>query len=151
MIRVRRVVHPSDFSPASAAAFTYAVDAAREGRGELLVVHVMVPVAPLLADGYVSPQAYDQLEKGARADATRRLGALVSRGKKAGVRASGLLLEGIAWDEIVRVARRKRADLIVMGTHGRGGLARLFLGSVATRVIASATCPVLTVRGRRAR
>ena len=49
---------------------------------------------------------------------------------------------------IVRVARREGADLIVMGTHGRSGLGRLFMGSVVAHVLGTATCPVLTVRGR---
>jgi len=59
-----------------------------------------------------------------------------------------LLAEGPAHEEIVRIAKRKRADLVVMGTHGRSGLAKLFLGSVAGRVVAAAPCPVLTVRGK---
>jgi nucleotide-binding universal stress UspA family protein len=48
----------------------------------------------------------------------------------------------------VRAARSKRADVLVLGTHGRTGLPRFFLGSVAARVLATAPCPVLTVRGR---
>jgi nucleotide-binding universal stress UspA family protein len=59
-----------------------------------------------------------------------------------------VLREGVAANAIVRVARGQRADVIVMGTHGRGGLAKLLLGSVAERVVASAPCPVMTVRGR---
>ena len=51
-------------------------------------------------------------------------------------------------DAIVREARERGADLIVMGTHGRTGLAKLFLGSVASRVVTAAHCPVLTVRGK---
>ena len=60
----------------------------------------------------------------------------------------GLLVEGVPHEQIVRLARSKRADVVVMGTHGRSGLAKLFLGSVAGRVVAAAPCPVLTVRGR---
>jgi nucleotide-binding universal stress UspA family protein len=59
-----------------------------------------------------------------------------------------MLLEGVAHEQIARAAKRQRADLIVMGTHGRTGMARFFLGSVAARVAATAPCPVLTVRGR---
>jgi nucleotide-binding universal stress UspA family protein len=51
-------------------------------------------------------------------------------------------------EQIARTARRQRADLVVMGTHGRTGLAKIFLGSVAGRVIAIAPCPVMTVRGK---
>ena len=69
------------------------------------------------------------------------------------MRTRRLLLEGIAAEEIVRAARRRHADLIVIGTQGRSGLTRLLVGSVASRVIARATCPVMTVcgRGRRRR
>jgi nucleotide-binding universal stress UspA family protein len=58
------------------------------------------------------------------------------------------VLEGVAHAQIARFARSKHADLLVMGTHGRSGLAKLFLGSVAGRVVAAAQCPVLTVRGK---
>jgi nucleotide-binding universal stress UspA family protein len=64
------------------------------------------------------------------------------------VRAKSLLLEGVPHEQIARTARRQRADVVVMGTHGRTGLAKLFLGSVAGRVIAIAPCPVMTVRGK---
>jgi universal stress protein A len=57
-------------------------------------------------------------------------------------------VEGVAHEQIARIARARRCDLIVMGTHGRTGVARFFLGSVAARVAATAPCPVLTVRGR---
>jgi nucleotide-binding universal stress UspA family protein len=72
----------------------------------------------------------------------------VARARKAGVRATGLLLEGVPHERVARAARAKKVDLLVIGTHGRTGLAKFFLGSVAARVIASVSCPVLTVRGR---
>jgi nucleotide-binding universal stress UspA family protein len=59
-----------------------------------------------------------------------------------------LLLVGLPHDEILRAAKRQKADLIVIGTHGRTGAALFFLGSVAARVIAGSSCPVLAVRGR---
>ena len=60
----------------------------------------------------------------------------------------GILYQGVAADAIARAARAKRAKLIVMGTHGRTGLTRLLMGSVAERVVGTAPCPVLTVRGK---
>jgi nucleotide-binding universal stress UspA family protein len=72
----------------------------------------------------------------------------VAKARKAGVRARALLLEGVVADRIVRAAKGQRADVIVIGTHGRTGLARFVLGSVADRVVSQAGCPVLTVRGR---
>jgi nucleotide-binding universal stress UspA family protein len=72
---------------------------------------------------------------------------LLAKAKTARVRAHGMILGGVALEQIARTARRQRPDLIVMGTHGRTGVARFFLGSVAARVAATAACPVLTVRG----
>ncbi|MBI1845875.1 MAG: universal stress protein [Candidatus Rokubacteria bacterium] len=71
----------------------------------------------------------------------------MTQARARGARATGLLLEGSSAEAIVRAARGKRAAMIVMGTHGRSGLVRMMLGSVASRVIALARCPVLTVRG----
>ena len=142
-------MHPTDFSPASTAALKRAVAMAKADRAQLIVAHVMAPPSLALSgDGYVSPRLYEDLEASARAQAQKRLGAIVARARKAGARTTGLLLEGVAHERIARAARAKRADLLVIGTHGRTGLAKFFLGSVAARLIASAPCPVLTVRGR---
>jgi nucleotide-binding universal stress UspA family protein len=149
MSRIRTILHPSDFSRASTPAFTQAVAMAKSNRARLLVVHVLLPSAPMLmADGYVAPQVYEELDTAARADAQKRLGKLVEQARRAGVRATALLLKGVAPERIVQAARARKADLVVIGTHGRTGLARLFLGSVASRVLAMSRCPVLTVRGR---
>jgi nucleotide-binding universal stress UspA family protein len=102
----------------------------------------------LPGDGYISPRLYEDLEASARAQAQKRLDAIVAGARKAGARAAGLLLQGVPHEGVARAARTKKADLLVIGTHGRTGLAKFFLGSVATRLVASAPCPVLTVRGR---
>jgi nucleotide-binding universal stress UspA family protein len=148
MKAIRRIMHPSDFSPASGAAFAKATELAKASRAELVLVHVVDAVVPLGPDGYVPPNVYDEIQKSAQAYGQKKLTALVDRAKKAGVRATPMLLQGSAYQGILRAAKSKRPDMIVMGTHGRTGLAKLFLGSVAERVVASATCPVLTVRGR---
>jgi nucleotide-binding universal stress UspA family protein len=142
-----RIVHPTDFSKASTAAFTRALDEARRTRSELIVVHVLAPLIPISGDGYVSPSTYEQLDKSARAWGRKQLHRLLGRAKARRVRARGLLLEGVAHEQIVRAARRQRARVIVMGTHGRTGVARFFLGSVGARVGATAPSPVLTGRG----
>src|SRR5262247_2028474 len=149
MARIRRILHPSDFSKASGPAFSKALELARANKAELVVLHVLAPPLPLLAgDGYVSMQVYEDLDKSARAHANGELAALAAKAKKAGVRAKTVLRDGVAHEQIVRAARSPRADMIVIGTQGRTGLARLFLGSVAARVVSTATCPVLTVRSK---
>jgi nucleotide-binding universal stress UspA family protein len=146
MAAIRRIVHATDFSPASRPAFARALDLARANRAELIALHVMTPLVLYPPEVYVPAETYDRLLADMRADATRQLDRLVARAKAAGVRARGVVLVGIPHDRIVRAARSARADLLVIGTHGRTGMARLFLGSVAARVIATASCPVLSVR-----
>ena len=148
MSRIRRILHPTDFSRASTPAFKRAVEMAKANRSELVVAHVLVPSMPIMGDGYVSPQVYEDLDAAARSAAQKQIRKLVDRAKQAGVRAKGLLLDGVAHERIARAARAQKADLVVIGTHGRTGFAKLFLGSVASRVLAVSPCPVLTVRGK---
>jgi nucleotide-binding universal stress UspA family protein len=93
-----------------------------------------------------APATWNEIEGGARAAAQKSLKALVRRAQRAGLVATSLLTEGSAAEQIVKSAKAKRADLLVIGTHGRSGFARLLLGSVAAHVVATAPCPVLTVR-----
>jgi nucleotide-binding universal stress UspA family protein len=101
-----------------------------------------------MTNGYVAPSVYDDMEAAARAGAQKQLRKLVDKAKQSGVRVKPLLLEGIAHERIMQAARSRKADLVVIGTHGRTGFARFFLGSVASRVLAISPCPVLTVRGK---
>jgi nucleotide-binding universal stress UspA family protein len=144
----RPIMHASDFSSASRAAFAKAVELAKRDRAPLLIAHVMSPPLPMLGDGYVSPAAWDEIQRGYRTSSQKKLDALVARAKAAGVRARGVLLEGQAHERIVRTAKAQRARLLVVGTHGRTGLTRFLIGSVASRIVATAACPVVTVRGR---
>ncbi len=86
----------------------------------------------------------DAAETAARTEFDR----LLAAAKTAGVAASDVLLDGSAPEQIVKLAEERGAELIVMGTHGRTGIRKLLLGSVAQRVVATAPCPVLTVRTR---
>ena len=147
-MKLRRVLHPSDFSRSSAAAFARALELAKASRAELVVAHVMGLPVPMAGDGYIPPKIWEQMEASSRAYAQKQIDGLVAKAKKAGVRVKTMLLTGVPHERIVQAARSQRADLVVMGTHGRTGLKRLFLGSVAERVVASAGCPVMTVRGK---
>ena len=148
MSRIRRILHPTDFSRASMPAFKRAVEMAKANRSELVVAHVLVPSMPIMGDGYVSPRVYEDLDAAARSAAQKQLRKLIDKAKRAGVRVKALLLDGVAHERIARAARSQKADLVVIGTHGRTGFAKLFLGSVASRVLAVSPCPVLTVRGK---
>ncbi len=149
MNRIRRILHPTDFSRASGRALAKAIELAEQNHAELLLLHVMAPVTPYVAeDSYVSPGLYTQMEESATREAESAMRPLVEKAKKAKVKVKSLLLKGIPHEQIVRVAKNRRADLLVIGTHGRTGISKFFMGSVASRVVAMAHCPVLTVRGR---
>jgi universal stress protein A len=145
---MRRIVHASDLSIASNRAFSRALALAKRNRADLTLLYVADPFAPV-ADGYVSPPTYQQLRKSAREYGRKGLARLVAKARQAGVRANAIVREGTPWAEIVRAARGLKADLLVIGTHGRTGLSRVLVGSVASRVIGLAKCPVLTVGARR--
>jgi universal stress protein A len=145
MAAFRRMLHPTDFSRASAPALRRAVALARACRAPLVVLHVMTPPSPFISEG-APPTSYTELLRLARRSAKRRLAAVLARVKREGVRATAIFAEGIPADGILRAARRARTDLIVMGTHGRTGLSRVFMGSVAERVVRESRCAVLTVR-----
>jgi nucleotide-binding universal stress UspA family protein len=117
----------------------------RRTRAQLIIVHVM-PVLPILPDAHIAATTYNELLRGQRIRAQRQLDRLVREPKAAGIRTQGILLDfGIPADRITRLAKSRSADLIVMGTHGRTGVRRALLGSVAARVLTMASCPVLTV------
>jgi nucleotide-binding universal stress UspA family protein len=148
MARMRRILFASDFSKASAKASATAVTLAKATRAEVIILHVLVPFTPLLPEHYIGGATLDQLDANARRWSQQQLAKLTAKVKSGGVRASGLIMTGDPADQIVRAARTKRADFLVLGTHGRTGLNRFLAGSVAQRVMASAPCPVVTVRGR---
>jgi len=148
MTRVRQILFASDFSKASAKAFATALALAKANRATLTVLHVTVPFMPVVPEQYIGGATLDQLNADSRRWAQRQLAKLTEKTKKAGVRTVGLMMEGEPARQIVRAARSKRADLIVVGTHGRTGLDKFFVGSVAQRVVVTAPCPVVTVRAK---
>jgi universal stress protein A len=144
----RRILHATDFSKASARALNEAVKQAKQNRAELLIVHVIEPTPYVAGDEFGGEEIYIKLEDMAKRDSEASMSKLIRRLKKSNIKAQGLILKGSAHDQIVKAAKSKKADMIVIGTHGRTGLSKLFMGSVAGKVIALATCPVVTVRGK---
>jgi universal stress protein A len=147
MAGLRRVLFASDFSKASGKAFAAALRTAKTNRATLTVLHVIAPLVPVTPDQFAGPETWRELDQETRRWTARNLAILTAKAKKCGVKAVGLTADGSPAQQIVRVARSKRFDLVVIGTHGRTGLAKFFLGSVAGRVVSTAPCPVLTVRG----
>jgi nucleotide-binding universal stress UspA family protein len=148
MTRIRRILCASDFSKTSGKALMSAIDLAKANRARLTIVHAHVPIVPLVPEQYLEASTWDRVDTETRRWAERQVEKLVEKARKRGVRASAMMVTGDPAHQIVRMARSKRADLIVVGTHGRRGFSKFFLGSVAERVIATAPCPVMTVRGK---
>jgi len=144
MAKIRRIVCPVDFSDASAAAVEYALDLAADTKAEVRFVHVYQIPVYALPDGAVvgGPELAARLGQQLQTE----LDALRKKYEGRGPKLDTHLVEGVPHVEIVRIAKELPADMIVMGTHGRGGLSHLLLGSVAERVVRTAECPVLTVR-----
>lgn len=139
MFAIRRILHPTDFSDASRSAFEVASALALDHDAELLVCFV----EPWPAAAVVEGVALDL--PGGSFDAELASLELLGADDPA-VRVVRRALRGEPAAEILKAAAEYPADLIVMGTHGRGGLSRLVLGSVAETVLRHAPCPVLTVR-----
>jgi nucleotide-binding universal stress UspA family protein len=140
MLPIRTILHPTDFSPHSDHAFQVACALARDYVARLVVLHVKPFEMMYSADGYVLPTD-PEVARQAKREQLDHL-----RPPDPAIRVERLLAEGDAVQEILQTAKEVRADVIVLGTHGRTGVGRLLLGSVAEAVLRKAPCPVLTVK-----
>jgi nucleotide-binding universal stress UspA family protein len=139
MLAIRTVLHPTDFSQYSEFAFRLACSLARDYGARLMVLHVAAPPMAVAGQGVMMFPPEDDL-----APLREKLRQLRPRDLK--VQVEQRLLEGDAATEILRLAEETKCDVIVIGTHGRTGLARLLMGSVAEQVVRRAPCPVVTVK-----
>ena len=146
MAAIRRILFATDFSDASRKAFATAVTLAKAQHATLDILHVVVPFTPIIPEQYINTETWEQIDRQARLWSQQRLRSLTSKATASGVSTVGLLSEGDHAQQIIRAIGTRRADLLVVGTHGRSGLAKFFVGSVAARLVATAPCPVVTVR-----
>jgi nucleotide-binding universal stress UspA family protein len=147
VVRIRRILMATDFSKASKKAFDTAVALAQTQRATSTSFHVIAPFTPVMPEQYIGPPTWDQIDVQTREWTKRELGELAEHAKRVGVRSLTPVAEGEPARQIVRAARLQKADLVVVGTHGRTGFTKYFLGSVASRVVATTPCAVVTVRG----
>jgi nucleotide-binding universal stress UspA family protein len=140
MFPVKTILHPTDFSAPSISAFEMAGALARDYSARLILFHVQ-PVAaspelePLQPRNDYKEKLWEEFRKLQESDPRIRE-----------LRVETVLREGHPAVEILRMANEIGCDLIVMGTHGRTGLGRLLMGSVAEQVVRQAICPVLTIK-----
>lgn len=146
MILLKTILVATDFSEPSDAALAYGRELARNFGAQLVVLHVAGNIVAFGGgDGMVvvDPELQSQIEAGAR----QQLDSLLFAEDRDQLHAKAvLLISNVPSQTIVDYAKEANVDLIVIGTHGRGAVAHLLMGSVAERVVRTAPCPVLTVR-----
>ena len=139
----RRIVVATDFAESAERALACAVELARSHSAELLLLHVYMdlPAYPEVTAGQVQA-IYEEQRRWVDETLERR----ARSARAAGLLARAIVRTGPPASTIAETAAEEEADLVVVGTHGRSGLDRLIVGSVAERVVRLATCPVLVVK-----
>ena len=143
---IQHILVPHDFSETAEKAFDFALDLADKLGAHVTVLHAYeIPTYAFPEGPVLTVEMMAQIE---RAAATALEGVMSRASRRSpAVKVKPELRQGAAWREIDQAAIDLKADLIVLGTHGRRGLARALLGSVAEKIVRTASCPVLTVRG----
>jgi universal stress protein A len=143
-LKIRSILVPMDFSDCAKKALQYAIPLAQEHAAAITLLYVVAP--PTYAGSEFGQAAYD-LGADMRAAGEKELAKIKSEEVHDRVPTKTLIRSGSPAHEIIETAKELSADLIVISTHGRTGLAHVFLGSVAEHVVRRAPCPVLVVRG----
>ncbi|MHB8483614.1 MAG: universal stress protein [Nitrospiria bacterium] len=141
-LNIKKILVPTDFSACSETAMEYGGSLARNFKARIILLHVMEASVYAL-DNSLIPSG-DPF--GLRQKLIEMTGQSVDLLKESGIEADGHCVTGVPSVEIIKAVKEFDTDLIVMGTHGRTGLAHILLGSTAERVIQRAHCPVLTVK-----
>ncbi len=151
-MKIKRILVPVDFSPHSQEALEYAADLAKPFGAELVVIFVIEPIYYAGPDytGLSSPVVAGLVEE-QRKSAREELARLEKQYGKRRIKLRAVTQTGMPYRVIADSAKRLKADLIVMATHGRTGMSHLLMGSVSERVVRIATCPVLTMHPARPR
>ncbi len=150
-MQIRSILLPTDFSECANYALAHAASLARKFGASIVCVHVIEPMVPTVGySGMTEPlpiaDITDQLEDSAE----RELPKIAECEECKGLEVEELIVHGEAAAEIVRVAKDRNVDLIVISSHGRTGLGRILFGSTAEAVVRHASCPVLVVKPSQA-
>ncbi len=147
---IERILVPVDFSAVSLQALEYAIDFHKPLKAELVILHVIEQFYYATPTDLYGPSInVGMLMEEQQRAAREQLAQLAEQLAKRRVRCRTLLQTGSSYQRIIGVAKRVKADLIVMSTHGRTGLSHILMGSTAERVVRTAPCPVLTLHTYR--
>jgi nucleotide-binding universal stress UspA family protein len=144
-MQIKTILFPTDFSQGARAAMDHAISLAKDYRSKLILLYVIQDIS--IAEWYIpsSLSAADLMEDMQKSawNEMDKWGTEVSQTVKD---VEKLVVRGVPFVEIIKTAKERRADLIVIGTHGRTGIDHMLFGSTAEKVVRKAACPVLTVR-----
>ena len=144
VLQIRQILAPTDFSECSRQAVACGYDLAKTFGAKLVLLHVIEEL-PSYA-GFIPPAGAIMLLRDLEHQSRLDLAEVLPEAEAAEVEVARRAVVGSPSHEIVEVAAAEKVDLIIIATHGRTGFSHLFMGSVAERVVRTATCPVLTVR-----
>lgn len=144
-MRINTILFPTDFSNGARAAMDHALSLAKDYNAKLILLYVIQDIS--IAEWYIPSSIsvtdlVEDMQKSAMREMDKWYDEVAARVKNA----EKMVVRGVPFVEIIRTAREKNADLIVIGTHGRTGIDHMLFGSTAEKVVRKATCPVLTVR-----
>ena len=146
-MQIRSILLPTDFSECGNFARSYAASLARKFGASIIAVHVIEPMVPTVGySGMTEPLPIADIADQLETSAERELPRIAECDECAGLEIEEVIVHGEAAAEIVRVAKERNADLIVLSSHGRTGLGRILFGSTAEAVVRHASCPVLVVK-----
>jgi nucleotide-binding universal stress UspA family protein len=153
-MKLTRILAPTDFSKYSGFAMEWAAYLAQCMKADLLLLHVLTEEEGNIVEEVIGEGAVVQIPKGIRQNVVEerqkrmidQYEMVVSREIKASLKVEQMIRIGVPFLEIVRAAKEKDVDLIVLGTHGRTGLSHALIGSVAEKVVHHAHCPVLSIK-----
>lgn len=146
-MEIKTILLPTDFSECGNYALSYAASLARTFRASIICINVIEPIVPTVGyTGMAEPLPIADIAEQLEDSAERELPKLAECDECAGLDIEELVVHGEAASEIVRVAKEREVDLIVIASHGRTGLGRILFGSTAESVVRHASCPVLVVK-----
>jgi nucleotide-binding universal stress UspA family protein len=145
MIKIEKILFPTDFSPYAKHALKYALDFAVDHEAKLYIIHVIsklnLPAGPG-GSTYPLTEIYKEMEQ----EAKKYLGHLVPKRFFEKITVENIVVRGIPFLEIAKAAKKYDIDLVIIATHGRTGLSHALIGSTAEKVVRNAPCPVLCVK-----